>query len=64
MLYSERYLNKVFTREDATSLTTMWDGISGNLITTTMYYVRTKSDLRQITPSIYSCPASGFAVPR
>lgn len=32
MLYSERYLNKVFTREDATSLSTMWDGISGNLV--------------------------------
>ena len=27
------------------------------------YYVGTKSDLRQITPSIYPCPASGFAVP-
>ena len=34
-------------------------------MTTTMYYVGTKSDLRQIeiTPSIYPCPASGLAVP-
>ena len=30
MLYTERYLNKVFTREMAESLSTMWDEISGN----------------------------------
>ena len=29
MLYTERYLNKVFTREMAESLSTMWDEISG-----------------------------------
>ena len=32
MLYTERYLNKVFTREMAETLSTTWDEISGNYI--------------------------------
>ncbi|XP_063688886.1 uncharacterized protein LOC134821985 [Bolinopsis microptera] len=32
MLHTKRYLNKVFTREDANSLITMWDEISGSLV--------------------------------
>ncbi|XP_063688819.1 uncharacterized protein LOC134821919 [Bolinopsis microptera] len=36
MLHTKRYLNKVFTREDANSLITMWDGISGSLVGVTM----------------------------
>lgn len=36
MLYTERYLNKVFTREMAESLSTMWDEISEKLVGVTM----------------------------
>ncbi|XP_063688801.1 uncharacterized protein LOC134821908 [Bolinopsis microptera] len=36
MLLTDRYLNKVFTRETANELTTMWDGISDRLIGVTM----------------------------
>ena len=35
-LYNERYLNKMFTREMADSLSTMWDGIRGNYFLTDM----------------------------
>ena len=31
VLTTKRYLNKIFTREMADTLSTMWDGISGNL---------------------------------
>ena len=32
VLYSERYINKVFTSEKAESLKTMWDEIGGNYL--------------------------------
>ena len=41
MLLTERYLNKVFTKEAANELTSMWDEISGNLLilfTNNKYY--------------------------